>query len=386
MRQLVAAATMSLLVPALLAAPALAQDGSGPGDGPRGEAKPPKGSEQAFTISDPRIDESSGLAVSAVHDGITYTVNDSGNAAEIYMLDSAGETSATLTMRLIEPVDWEALSTGPDSRIWVGDIGDNNAEREQITLYRFIEPEGVFDQNLSYGGYDFVYPDGAHDAEALLVHPETGRVYIVTKGLRGGAIYQGPEVASSDGVNELEKIGDAPKMITDGDFLPDGSAMILRGYGRAYVIDFPSLEKQRELALPRQELGESLAVTSDGQDVLVGSEGENSPVWRVPVDGPPPTEQKQKPSDESGKSEDGPDAAGGDDSSEDEEQSASGGVFGGFFAGMPGWVPISVILVALAAGVVSFPAKKRKRRPPRLREDEDPWSEPWSPPRPPATR
>ncbi len=50
---------------------------------------------QLFTISDPRITESSGLATSWAIPGIVWTVNDSGDKPRVYGLDATGETVAT---------------------------------------------------------------------------------------------------------------------------------------------------------------------------------------------------------------------------------------------------------------------------------------------------
>jgi hypothetical protein len=36
--------------------------------------------------------------------------------------------------------------------------------------------------------YDLQYEDGPHDAEALLIHPKTGHLFIVTKSLAGSSV------------------------------------------------------------------------------------------------------------------------------------------------------------------------------------------------------
>jgi hypothetical protein len=75
-------------------------------------------------------------------------------------------------------------------------------------------------------------------------------------------------------------MGDVLAIATDGAFLPDGHAVVLRDYDQAVVYSFPALEKLAAFVLPRQEQGEGLAVVS-ADELLVSSEGEDAPVLRV---------------------------------------------------------------------------------------------------------
>ena len=157
-----------------------------------------------FTIADPDITESSGLATDA--DAERYwTVNDSGDAGIAYALDDQGETQGTLEFR-VEPVDVEAVAFH-EGRLYVADIGDNRSRRDTVTVY-FFDDAAPATEPVVYKAYDFSYPDGPHDAETLLVDGD-GRLFIVTKGAEGG-IYAAPSSPSRQGVNELERVGDAP--------------------------------------------------------------------------------------------------------------------------------------------------------------------------------
>ena len=96
------------------------------------------------------------------------------------------------------------------------------------------------------------YPDGPHDAEALAVHPRTGRVYVVTKGRNGGGVYALPEKPSRTGVNRLERVAPAPAMVTDAVFLPDGSGLVVRTYTHAVLLDADSFLQVASDVLPLQ--------------------------------------------------------------------------------------------------------------------------------------
>jgi hypothetical protein len=246
------------------------------------------GPSTAFRISDPRITESSGLAASRLHPGVYWTHNDSGDGPYVYGIDAAtGKTVATLTMRGIRPRDVEAISLGPDGDLYVGDIGDNlDGAWSQVWIYRFPEPRHLGNQTVDVTRYTVRYADGPRNAEALMVQPTTGRVYIASKNQKGGHLYQGPAKLSAGGVNVFHSIGDVP-WVTDGAFSPDGSRLVLRGYLWAtdyrWVDDRP--HRIDDLRLPLQPQGESVTFTTDGRAVMYGSEGKDSTVWKETLSG-----------------------------------------------------------------------------------------------------
>lgn len=232
-------------------------------------------------ITDPRITESSGLARSMRHPGVLWTMEDSGNAPRLYAIGPDGRTRATLTLA-VDSRDWEAMSTGPGDTLWVGDIGDNSASRDLgILVHRLPEPARLADATVHPTSYRLVYPDGPHDAEAMVVD-SSGRVWIATKELFGGGLYRTPAPPRAGERTVLERVGDVPSIVTDGTLLPDGR-MVLRTYGRAYVYAGPGGALLQSFALPRQEQGESVAPAQAGDALVVGSEGADSPVWLVQI-------------------------------------------------------------------------------------------------------
>jgi hypothetical protein len=238
--------------------------------------------EIAFRLTDRRIAESSGLAASTKHAGVTWTHNDSGGGPRLYAVDRRGRTIARLTLAGLDPYDWEGLAAGSDHTLWIGDIGDNSQRRETIALFRVAEPEELDDGEVEWTRFRFRYPDGPHDAEAVLVHPRTGRVYVATKEIVGGGLYAGPERLGKGEVNDLTRVADVPPLVTDGAFAPDGSLFALRGYLSAWLYAAPGDQVDR-VGLPEMEQGESVTFSRDGRALLAGTEGENSPVWRVPL-------------------------------------------------------------------------------------------------------
>jgi hypothetical protein len=230
-----------------------------------------------FAFTDPEIVESSGLVAEGDR---VWTVNDSGDVGRVFTVDArTGETVGT-TYWADGPVDVEALAPAGPGRVWVGDIGDNAGARDSVQVTRV--PVGDGDRTVDEETLDLVYPDGARDAEALLVDPTTGRIHVVTKGVFAGEVYAAPPEPADDAPNRLGLVGQVLGLVTDGAFLPDGRHVVLRTYSRAAVYSFPELESLGSWDLPAQQQGEGIAVTPDGE-VLISSEGQGSEVLEVEV-------------------------------------------------------------------------------------------------------
>jgi hypothetical protein len=181
--------------------------------------------------------EGSGLAVSRRVPGRLWTHNDSGEAV-LVALDSRGSVTGHVRLMGAAVEDWEAIAVGPcgtNSCLHVGDIGDNDARRKRISVYRLPEPDGTTGSVSVADVFHATYPDGPQDAEALLVGDD-GRLHIVTKGETGAiAIYRFPAALTSGATVTLERVGaagdgkvDAEARVTDGAVGPDGQWAVLR--------------------------------------------------------------------------------------------------------------------------------------------------------------
>ncbi|TYK49679.1 hypothetical protein [Actinomadura decatromicini] len=247
--------------------------------------------EVAFTINDPRILESSGLAASTRHPGIVYTHNDSGGVPRIYALGMDGRVRAVFTVAGAGARDWEGMALGKDSAgrpaIFVADIGDNlGGAWPYVTVYRVPEPSRMRSQTLRATAFRVKYADGPRNAETVMVNPRTNRLYIASK-LFGGKLYEAPARLGTGGFNTMRKIGDAPPIATDGAFSPDGRTCVVRTYfgARFYEVgpDGRPGKTLKTIDLPMQKQGESVTYTPDGRSILVGSEGKGQPVYRIPL-------------------------------------------------------------------------------------------------------
>lgn len=136
----------------------------------------------------PAVPEASGIAHAG---GVLWTHNDSG-APVLYSIDASGRPMA-VTVAGAEVRDWEDLAAGPcpgfaeatagEGCLFIADIGDNQESRERITIYQLPVPASGSTSTKPATAIHVRYPDGPHDAEAMVVTRKAG-VFVVTKDAR----------------------------------------------------------------------------------------------------------------------------------------------------------------------------------------------------------
>ena len=230
------------------------------------------------------LPEASGLAASR---DLLWLHNDSGEPVLI-AVNSAGRETGRLTLTGARVDDWEALAAGPCGKgrcLFVGDIGDNNASRKQITVYRVAEPSTP-GGSATAEAMHATYPDGPQDAEALLAAPD-GSLFIVTKGEPGPiGVYKFPRDVRAGMTVRLERVGAlksgralAEERVTDGAFSRDGQWVVLRSrtaltFYRAdeFLLGHFSEKHRVDLSSLKEPQGEAVSFGS-GNTVYVAGEG-----------------------------------------------------------------------------------------------------------------
>ena len=238
------------------------------------------------------LPEASGVAVSRRSPGRLWSHNDSGQPV-LVALDARGSVTGRVRLTGTQVEDWEAVAVGNCPRgscIYVGDIGDNLARRQRITVYRVSEP-ATEDSVVAAEAIHATYPDGAHDSETLLVAPD-GALFIVTKGETDAiGLYRFPRELRPGTSHRLEHVGSAPasgkrsatERITDGAVSPDGAWVVLRtkqslAFHRAAEFFAGNWSEAARVDLTRtgEAQGEGVALLSDGTVYLTGEGGGNS--------------------------------------------------------------------------------------------------------------
>ena len=189
--------------------------------------------------------------------------------------------------------DWEAVAVGAcpgGSCIYIADIGDNGAKRKRITIHRVPEPSNE-DSVAVTDTFHATYPDGAHDAETLLIAPDGG-LFIVTKGESDAVgLYRFPRELRPGATHQLERVDKtrAPKkaaetdQITDGAVSPDGTWVVLRTRQDLAFHRAADLFAGKWIEAGRVDLkgvgeaqGEGVAIAADGTVFLTGEGGGKS--------------------------------------------------------------------------------------------------------------
>ncbi len=251
-------------------------------------------------LTDTRLDESSGVAPSVNQAGVWYTHNDSGDTSRFFRFKESGEVTGVFSLKGASAVDWEDMaSASVDGTGWLyfGDIGDNLLVRKDIRVYRVAEPAGEGRSLEGFDSYVLKYPDGSHNAEALMVRQDTGDVYVVTKstGTTCGVYKLASPKAS--GTYTLAKVGDikvggaieGSRLVTAGDISPDGRHVAVRTYLAAYEFeagsDFDAWVKgaPRSIKTAFEVQGEGIAYARDGRSLVTTSEGTPCPVSRIAI-------------------------------------------------------------------------------------------------------
>ena len=208
--------------------------------------------EVVARLDDTRVKESSGVAASRANPGIYWTHNDSGGGPYLYAFDLRGASYGRWRVPNARASDWEDIAAGPGPTpgrwyLYIGDIGNNGGARREVTVYRIEDPRiGSCRSDCQTPPATAIrlrYPDGPHDAEALLVHPKTGDLYIVTKGAETHVYKARRGESTMTLIATLDVPGRAFATfiggITGGDISPDGRRVALSDYFRAYEAVLP---------------------------------------------------------------------------------------------------------------------------------------------------
>ncbi|MCA1592893.1 MAG: hypothetical protein LC754_09635 [Acidobacteria bacterium] len=269
------------------------------------------------SLEDRAIDESSGIVASRRNPGLFWTHNDSGDGPFLYAFDRQGRGGGVWRVGGASARDWEDIATGPGPQpgtpyLYVGDIGDNGRKRAEVVVYRVAEPLIAPEDALTSktnpratetaDALRLKYPDGSHDAETLLIHPQTGDLYIVIKTTQQTSkVYRARAPLSTSTTNALEFVMDlrVPSvfagLITGGDISPDGRRVVLCDYVSAYELrpgdanagNFDDIWKQPPVtvALGERVTGESVCYSLDGASLLATSERTPTPLIEVKAKG-----------------------------------------------------------------------------------------------------
>lgn len=266
-------------------------------------------------IESAQVDELSGLAVSHADPDLLWGHNDSGDVPRLFRIGPHGEDLSEVAVPGADAVDWEdiaAFDWQGRPALLVGDVGDNEALRDHVTLYALSDPGRLGPPRLLWR-LDVHYPDGARDCEGIAVDPLDDAVILISKRDHPQHLYRVrlPATAPAPGsVVTAEALGlvttlprarfadlfehplysqlDGPTAL---DIARDGRSAVVTTYkdawryrrapGQGWAEAFATTPER--IALPRLEQAEAGAISADGARLFVSGEGRHPPLLQVPL-------------------------------------------------------------------------------------------------------
>jgi hypothetical protein len=285
MRRVVLSVTIAV---AFVGGTASAASAADPNTSPSPVVGPATKGKKACGFADDRLTEISGMVAT----GSGYTVVNNGSGLDshkkIFILDSKCAVSKTVGFSGNGANDPEDLAVAKDGTLWVADIGDGDKSRDTIALWKLAKG------STTPVIYRLSYPDGRHDAGALVMGTN-GTPVIVTKDATTPRLYSPVGALQTGKTVKLQKVGTftLPKtttsnplaavgrlVVTGGAVSPDGSKVTLRTYADAIEFDVSngnlvdSIVKgvPRITPLPDEPRGEAITYSADGTTFLTVSQ------------------------------------------------------------------------------------------------------------------
>lgn len=275
---------------------------------------------QTGTIEAKDINEASGLAASNIDNDVYWINNDSWNTPSLFAVNSKGEKLAELQIVGEENTDWEDLATfskDGKSYIVIGDVGDNDSERQSVSLIFIEEPKiniGPKNQVLAtkprWKVY-FTYEDGPKDVESMAIDETNGKVLLLSKRDNVPILYELPLVFESNKNLIAKRLGEIKSFPqpheryfrildvlglthwpTGMDISADGKYLAVLTYGDAYLYTksdgsdwLTEMQSYPEIIpLPELKQGEAIGFDKAGQHIYITTEKLPAPILRVDVD------------------------------------------------------------------------------------------------------
>jgi len=182
---------------------------------------------QIGVMTDSDITESSGLVASRKFPGVFWTHNDHGESPRLFAMSRNGFSAGKFHVTGATISDWEDISTDDSGNLYIADIGDNDENRDQIQVYRIVEPNPHGSGSVRVDRtWRLKYKDKAHDAETLFI--QGGYGWIVNKHVKNGGVglYRFP-LASTARTTTLEYLGllRVAADVSGGTISRDGSSL-----------------------------------------------------------------------------------------------------------------------------------------------------------------
>ncbi|AOZ98152.1 SdiA-regulated/phytase-like domain-containing protein [Flavobacterium commune] len=183
---------------------------------------------------------------------LLWTLEDSGNANEIYAVDNQGKLKKSISIAQTENIDWEDITKDGQGNLYIGDFGNNENTRKDLAIYKIAKDSLQNESVIPSYKISFVYPEQTefppkktklfYDVEAFVEYKNN--FYLFTKNRSKGfdgttLLYKVPNKAGfhqAELLGEFKAEGDYQNAaITSATISPDGKKVVLLSHSKIWI-------------------------------------------------------------------------------------------------------------------------------------------------------
>jgi len=197
-----------------------------------------------------KLDENSGIVL--LNKSKIWVIEDNGNKDKIYQVDFDGNLIKEYKVKNATNNDWEDLTKDSSGNIYIGDFGNNNNERKDLTIYKIPNPANEPGNKINAEEIRFSYPEQKkfppksnakkYDSEAFFYH--NNYLYVITKDrsnpFTGEAMIY--KIPASKGNHKAQLVGrftpcneKSACQVTAAAISPNHDKIVLLGYGKLWI-------------------------------------------------------------------------------------------------------------------------------------------------------
>lgn len=200
-----------------------------------------------------KLKEVSGIIYNS-NTNLLWTIEDSGNPNTINAIDLNGEIEKSITIENTANIDWEDITKDVEGNLYIGDFGNNDNERKDLSIYKIDKKELNSDSVNPAYKISFAYPEqkGFPPTKSEMFYDVEGffefknNFYLFTKnrskGFDGTAfLYKVPNAAGfhqADFLGEFKTCDNADQCaITSAAISPDESKVIVLTHDKIFLFE-----------------------------------------------------------------------------------------------------------------------------------------------------
>ncbi|MDH5598917.1 MAG: hypothetical protein OEY34_07325 [Cyclobacteriaceae bacterium] len=182
----------------------------------------------------PILYESSGLLV---EDSLLYTHRDSGFETLLFICNLEGKIIDTLSFNGLKTQDWEDITRDDNNDLYLGDLGNNQNSRQDLTIYKVDYLGNSESIAVSYANQKMFPPSRKKwknfDSEGLVYFQDSLLLFSKNRGIKWVKVYKVPAKKGNYSLLPTDSIY-LHHPVTGAAISPDKRELALLAYGKIY--------------------------------------------------------------------------------------------------------------------------------------------------------